>query len=154
VLRSDEIRKRLAGVSPLTRLGPEAYTPAMSHRVYEALAASAARAAAAGHAAIVDAVFADAGERALVERAAAAARVPFVGVWLDAPEHVLLARVEARRSDASDADASVVRRQLARGAGEVAWHPIDAAAEPEAVLRGAAAIAGTTAGDPEDGPPG
>ena len=38
VLRSDEIRKRLCGVQPLQRLGPEGYTPEVSGRVYATVA--------------------------------------------------------------------------------------------------------------------
>ena len=38
VIRSDEIRKRLSGVSPLDRLGPEGYSSEMSERVYATVA--------------------------------------------------------------------------------------------------------------------
>ena len=37
--------------------------------------------------------------------------VPFVGIWLEAPESTLVARAEQRRNDASDADADVIRIQ-------------------------------------------
>jgi uncharacterized protein len=37
--------------------------------------------------------------------------VPFDGIWLEAPDYVLEARVGARTSDASDADIEVVRHQ-------------------------------------------
>jgi predicted kinase len=37
-----------------------------------------------------------------------------------------VARVSARTGDASDATADVVRKQLARGAGEIGWARIDA----------------------------
>ena len=40
----------------------------------------------AGHAAIADAVFARPADRDAIEQAAAAAGVPFVGIWLDAPQ--------------------------------------------------------------------
>ena len=58
VIRSDEIRKRLAGVAPLERLGPEGYSPEMSARVYAAAADRAKTVLTEGHSAIVDAVFA------------------------------------------------------------------------------------------------
>jgi uncharacterized protein len=90
-----------------------------------------------GHSAIVDAVYARADERAALERAAAAAGVPFAGLWLEAPDAALIARVEQRRHDASDADASVIRLQRAVDAGEIRWHRIDASATPDAVLRSA-----------------
>jgi hypothetical protein len=38
VIRRDEIRKRLSGVSPLDRLGPEGYSSEMSARVYATVA--------------------------------------------------------------------------------------------------------------------
>ena len=43
VIRSDEIRKRLCGVSPLDRLGPEGYSSEMSERVYATVAERARR---------------------------------------------------------------------------------------------------------------
>ena len=56
ILRSDIVRKRLMGVEPAARLGPEAYTSEMSQRVYEKLYADAGMALAGGHSAIIDAV--------------------------------------------------------------------------------------------------
>jgi predicted kinase len=137
LVRSDETRKQLCGVDPLQRLGAEGYTAEMSQRVYEAIADRASRVIAAGHCAIVDAVYSRPEDRAAIERAAAAAQVPFVGLWLDAPETVLVARAERRGPDASDADAAVIRQQLARPAGSIAWHRLDAAQAPEVVLRDA-----------------
>ncbi|HET9949280.1 MAG TPA: AAA family ATPase [Longimicrobiales bacterium] len=134
VARSDEIRKRLCGASPLERLGPEAYTAEVSERVYATIAERARAALRAGHAVVADAVFARPSEREAIERVAAAARVPFVGLWLEAPPETLVARVEARRDDASDADAAVVRMQLRRGAGALTWRRLDASTSSEALL--------------------
>lgn len=127
VLRSDLVRKALLGVPPLERLPATAYAPEISGRVYRALADRAHEALRAGHAAIVDAVFAAPAERAAVEAVAAEAGAPFVGFWLEAPSDVLIARVEARRRDASDADAQVVRQQLALDPGRLDWRRLDAA---------------------------
>jgi predicted kinase len=126
VLRSDETRKRLCGVDPLRRLGPEGYTADVTRRVYATTAHQAAQVLAAGHAAIVDAVCARPADREAIERVAGAAQVPFVGVWLEAPAPALIARAEQRHLDASDADAAVIRAQLARGPGAISWHRIDA----------------------------
>lgn len=134
VLRSDEIRKRLWGASSLTKLGPAAYTPEMSARVYEALAADATAVVAGGHSAIVDAVFARVDDRLAIERAARIADVAFAALWLDAPEGVLIERIMQRGPDASDADADVVRMQCAQSAGEVRWSHVDAAADSESVV--------------------
>jgi hypothetical protein len=135
VIRSDEIRKRLCGVGPLDRLGPEGYTPDVSRRVYAEVADHANIVVRAGHAAIADAVFAHPSDRQAIESRAAAAGVPFVGLWLDAPEPALIARSERRRLDVSDADPDVIRRQLAQDVGTVLWHRIDASSDPEHVLQ-------------------
>jgi aminoglycoside phosphotransferase family enzyme/predicted kinase len=140
VVRTDEVRKQLCGVSTLTRLSPESYAPEMSARVYAEAIGHASAAVSAGHAAIVDGVFARPSEREAVERAAASAGVPFVGVWLEAPEAVLIDRAERRQGDASDATADVVRVQLARGTGPVSWDRVDATAEPAHVLGSAADV--------------
>lgn len=140
VLRSDEIRKRLCGVSPLERLGPEGYTTKMSRRVYATFAKRTRAVISAGHSVIVDAVYADLFDRQAIEHVAGELAVPFVGLWLDAPPSTLIDRAETRRHDASDADADVVRGQLARDTGVIGWHRIDASRSPEAALAEALAI--------------
>lgn len=139
VVRNDVVRKELAGVDPLTRLGPEHYTPEASARVYAAVADRAAVVWRAGHTAVVDGVFVRPDDREAIEHAAASAGVPFVGVWLDAPTDVLLERARLRRNDVSDADDAVVRAQLARQPGAVTWEHVDASGTPEAVLLAATA---------------
>ena len=84
---------------------------------------------------IADAVFARQADREAIERAAAAAGVPFVGLWLDAPEDVLLARAACRRRDPSDADAGVIRSQLIQETGPILWHRVDASRAAENVLQ-------------------
>lgn len=132
VLRSDEIRKRLAGVPPEAALPPDAYTRDADARVAAALLDGVRAAAGGGHAAIADATFLDPALRAAVERAAAP--LPFLGVWLHAPLPVLEARVAARLGDASDADVAVLHRAAARAALGAApppgWLALDATAEP------------------------
>jgi predicted kinase len=138
VLRSDEIRKQLCGVSPLHRLGPEGYTGDVTRRVYGTVADHAAHVLPSGHAVIVDAVYARPADREAIERVATVAHVPFVGLWLEAPESMLTARSEQRRLDASDADAAVIREQLTQRAGTIAWQRVDASRAPDDVLRAAA----------------
>jgi aminoglycoside phosphotransferase family enzyme/predicted kinase len=138
VARSDETRKQLCGVDPLQRLGPKGYTADVTRRVYATIAERAAHALRGGHAAIVDAVYARVTDREAIERVAVAARVPFVGVWLEAPESILIARSEQRRLDPSDADAGVIRGQVARDTGAIAWHRIDASRPLGDVLRATA----------------
>jgi predicted kinase len=134
VLRSDVVRKRLHGVPPSARLGPEAYRREVTRDVYRTLARRADALVRAGHGAIVDAVFLDPAERAEIEQIAAAAGIPFQGFWLDADADVLLGRVAARRGDASDATAEVLRRQLAIDPGAVRWRKLDASRSIDAMV--------------------
>jgi predicted kinase len=125
-LRSDEIRKRLANIALADRLPAGTYTQEASDRVYGELIGLARRALDAGASVVVDAVFARERERAEIEALAHAAGVPFVGLWLEAPADVLAQRVTARKDDASDADAAVLRQQLTYDLGTIAWNRIDA----------------------------
>jgi predicted kinase len=146
VLRSDELRKRICGVSPLERLGPEGYTAEVSHHVYAALVRQTAAIVHAGFSVIVDAVYARPGDREAIDHIARDLGVPFVGLWLEAPQAVLVERLQRRVADASDADADVLRRQYSQGAGTVTWQRLDAAAPPETVLANAALAVATTTG--------
>ncbi|MFO1066975.1 MAG: AAA family ATPase [Geminicoccaceae bacterium] len=126
VLRSDVIRKRLLGRAPTERLPEEAYTAEVSGRVFAAIAERAAVLLGAGQAVIADAVYGHAEQRHAIEAVARRAGVPFTGFWLEAPERVLTARVEARTGDASDADARVVRLQREIDDSRVAWTRLEA----------------------------
>jgi aminoglycoside phosphotransferase family enzyme/predicted kinase len=143
VLRSDVVRKRLHGVAPGDRLPRAAYRKEASRPVYDALAGRAAVLVRAGHAAIADAVFLDPAERAQIERVAHQAGVPFQGLWLSAPEHILVQRVAARRGDVSDATPDVLRQQLATAPGALTWPLLDVSGSPEAVAAQARALLGS-----------
>jgi predicted kinase len=52
----------------------------------------------------------------------------------------LLDRVRQRERDASDADAAVVRMQLAEKTGTIGWHRIDAVGDVDRVLQRATAL--------------
>ena len=137
VLRSDVLRKRLAGVGSLTRLGPEHYGRDSSTRVYATLFEEAAAALETGHSVIVDAVFARPEERAGAPEVARRCGVPFNGMWLDAPPEVRIERVSGRQRNASDADAEVVRRQLDYDLGEIEWPIVNSdQPRPETLMRG------------------
>lgn len=140
VIRSDEIRKRLCGVKPLDRLGPEGYTDEMTRRVYATLMEHAHKVLYGGYTAIIDAVFAEPADRAAMAHVARTAGVPFVGIWLEAAKPILLSRIERREPDASDAGIDVVHRQLARRLEAVEWHHLDAAKTRQQVCDAAAAI--------------
>jgi aminoglycoside phosphotransferase family enzyme/predicted kinase len=132
VVRSDVTRKILFGAAETEKLPPAAYTRAASERVYAALAETARRVLAAGHSAVVDAVFADAKERAAIAQAAAG--VPFHGLFLTADLATRVARVGTRMADASDADAAVARQQEQYDLGPLVWAMVDASGTPEETL--------------------
>jgi aminoglycoside phosphotransferase family enzyme/predicted kinase len=125
-VRSDVERKRLFGVPETQRLDRQHYRIGTAERVYDIVEDKARRALSARHAVIVDAVFAKQEEREAMEAIAREAGCPFVGLWLNAPSETLIARVERRRGDASDADRRVVREQLGYDLGNIAWHVVDA----------------------------
>lgn len=129
ILRSDEIRKRRAGVPPEQRLPSGAYSPAESEAVYAEFFAMAEAAAGAGHTVIADAAFLDPAMRTGIEAAAGRAGVPFQGLWLEAPMDVLRARVAARTGDASDADLAVLEKAAKADPGSIRWVRLDAASD-------------------------
>ena len=133
LLRSDVIRKRLFDVEPTAKLPQAAYGEDVSAAVFERLAERAQTLLEAGRTVIADGVFGGPEKRARIEEAAEAAGVPFLGVWLEAPESVLVERVAGRRGDASDADPAVVRAQAAMATGVIGWRRIDASGSVDAV---------------------
>ena len=132
-LRTDMERKSLAGVEPEVRLAASSYTKAASAAVYEHIFERARLALQAGHAVVLDAVFADPAERSAAEGVAMSAGVAFTGLWLTADRTTLTARVETRIGDASDATADVVAQQLTYDTGAIEWHVIPASGEGQAV---------------------
>jgi aminoglycoside phosphotransferase family enzyme/predicted kinase len=133
VLRSDVERKVLFGVAEADRLPETAYARDITTQVYALLVDKARRVIAAGHSAIIDAVFADEGERAAMAQAARTSE--FRGLFLTADLSVRLARVGGRKGDASDADASIARSQEQYDLGAMQWTPVDASGSAEETLR-------------------
>jgi hypothetical protein len=158
VLRSDVIRKRMFGMALTDRLPSSAYAGAVGERVFQQIREAAAAALAAGRSVVADAVYARPAERDAIAAVASKAQVPFVGLWLEAPADALAARIGARRGDASDATAAVLRQQLAYDLGRIDWHRIDASGPADAVIgtarrTSARAVAGvsTTADERNEG---
>jgi predicted kinase len=121
VLRTDEIRKRMAGVGPDEPLSRDVYTPEFYEAVYEAFFADAAAALAAGRSVVLDATFVQPALRARAEAVAREAGAPFEGVWLEGDPKLLAARIEGRAKDASDATVETLKMQLELDLGEIAW---------------------------------
>jgi aminoglycoside phosphotransferase family enzyme/predicted kinase len=126
VLRSDVERKALAGLGEHEHLPAAAYTAESAARVYATLAEKARRTIAAGHAAIVDAVFARGHERDAVRAVAGSNGVMFHGLFLAADVATRIERVGARHGDASDADEAVARMQERYAQGPNDWPEVDA----------------------------
>ncbi len=133
-LRSDVERKMMFGVPETTRLGAHGYTPAVTVDVYSRLVAKADAALARGTVVIVDAVFARAGERSIIEAVAACRDAQFVGLWLELDVAKRVARVQGRTNDASDATAEIAMRQAAFDISAVLWHRIDAGRDVAMIL--------------------
>lgn len=133
VLRSDIERKLMFNVAETETLPPAGYTREATEKVYATLATKAAQVIAAGHSAIVDAVFATAEERQAIARAANGA--PFQGLFLSADLETRIARVGARIADASDANVDVARQQEQYRLGAVDWTEIDASGMPGDTLQ-------------------
>lgn len=134
VFRSDIERKSLFGRDEHESLPQDAYSPSVTRRVYATIMDKARRAIAAGHSAILDAVFATPQERAGAAKSAEILSVRFHGFFLDADLDTRVARLTARRHDASDAGPAVARQQEAYELGALEWARIDASGTPEETL--------------------
>jgi uncharacterized protein len=128
ILRSDVVRKARFGVVETTRLPPSAYEPAVTAAVYEALRDQARRIAQQGCSVVLDAAFLRGEERA--EFAATAPAIRHVGLFLEADRATRLARIDARKNDASDATAAVAIAQEAMTEGDLDWPRIEAGGTP------------------------
>lgn len=126
VLRSDIERKLMHGAEVTERLGADAYAPETRNAVYSRLLDKAEAILQTGHSVILDAVFREPHQRERPKAIAERLGIPFWGIWLHASKEQMLARVAARRGDASDADAGVVLRQLENTVPPVEWHRVDA----------------------------
>src|SRR5260370_39307032 len=135
---------------PEAPLPSGAYSVEVTAVVYRDLRERAATALDAGYAAVIDAVALREAERRAFADVAAAAGVPFTGLWLDAPPDTMWARISARTGDASDASAEVLYRQLQHDPGALDWHRIDASGGPEATLAAARRVLGLPSPAPRE----
>ena len=129
VLRSDVERKLMHGTGLAELLGADAYAPEARNAVYSRLLHKAEAIVRAGHCVILDAVFREQHQRERPKTLAERLGIPFLGIWLEAPKGQMLARVAARRGDASDADVSVVLQQLESTVPPSDWHKADASGD-------------------------
>lgn len=118
-LRSDVERKRLYGLTPDdssdSGVAAGIYTPEAGRRTYERLLEQAGRLLDAGWPVVVDAAFLTRDQRAPFLSLARERGIAGVILDITAPEAVLRERVRARsqrRDDASEADETVLERQI------------------------------------------
>lgn len=124
-----------------SRSGAARYDSAARAAVYGRMLERAAAILTAGRDVVLDATFLDRRQRETARALAHGLGLRCYGLWLHAPEALLVGRVAARHGDASEADAVVVRAQIAAleappGRGE-GWVVLDAAGPPEAVAEAA-----------------
>ncbi|NHQ75414.1 AAA family ATPase [Roseovarius gahaiensis] len=124
VIGSDRTRKAMFDTAPDYPLPPEAYSAEVSAQVYAAMAARSQRLLEDGVSVIVDAVHDRAEDRARIAAVAAATSAPFDRVWLQADPKALHLRLKTRDPGASDADADVLAKQLARAPKATDWQTV------------------------------
>tara|TARA_B100000315_G_scaffold250484_2_gene283388 strand:+ start:1226 stop:2716 length:1491 start_codon:yes stop_codon:yes gene_type:complete len=135
VLRSDVLRKQLAGVDQYVKLTDAEYSPDMTRRTYDKMYQDAAAGLLAGHSVIVDAVFAQTDERAAIENVAAKAGVVFDGIWLAAEPAVAEQRISSRRNDASDATVDILQQQFSYDTGLIDWTKVESSQDLNKVVQ-------------------
>ncbi len=131
-LRTDVERKIMFGVALDAKLPASAYDLATSAEVYRRVCEKAEAVLSAGQSAIIDAVFPEGAARCPLRDIAKRTKATFEGIWLEAQPEQLRERVSKRTGDASDADVSVVDRQLQTVTAPRDWTRIDASHSPEA----------------------
>ena len=142
-LRSDVERKMVFGVAPTDRLGPEGYAPIVNETIYKRLFSKADAVLRAGHSVIIDATFLQPDCRDALFALARETGVPLRAIWLEADSGQMIRRVGERRNDASDADAAIVREQLARMTGAPpGWLAADARGDAATTTARVAALLG------------
>lgn len=123
-LRSDQIRKELAGLPPDTRAAAAfhqgIYSPQWTERTYAEMLRRAESALAEGRRVVVDATFAQSTYRRQFLELAFRWAVPVVFILCEAEREVVRQRLADRHGDVSDADWSVYQQAVRH------WQPLDA----------------------------
>jgi hypothetical protein len=136
-VRSDEVRKALAGVPASERLRPEHYTPVWTERTYDECLQRVREWLFEGRRVLVDATFREERFRRMFLDEAERWGVPALWLVCRAEPETVRQRLEQRRGDASDADWSVYEQAAA------AWE------EPGETTRRAMRVV-STEGTPEE----
>jgi aminoglycoside phosphotransferase family enzyme/predicted kinase len=110
-VRSDAVRKHLAGVPLRARAGADVYAPVMTERTYARLLELGTALAAEGHTVILDARYSRRAQRGPLIEAAAARGIPLRILHCTLPPELLVARLDRRQGDVSDATAELLEAQ-------------------------------------------
>lgn len=110
-LRSDAVRKHLAGISIHEKGGNEIYTPQMSDQTYTRLITLGTDLASQGYRVILDAKFDRKAKRGEAIATAKAKNITLTFLHCTAPPDVLKQRVTARTGDIADATADILAKQ-------------------------------------------
>ncbi|MGB3296234.1 MAG: AAA family ATPase [Phormidesmis sp.] len=110
-LRSDAIRKHLAGVALHATGSDEIYTQAMTDRTYTRLIELGVRLASQGYRVILDAKFDRQAKRKEAIAQAQAHSISLAFLYCSAPEAVLKSRLDQRSGDIADATAAILAKQ-------------------------------------------
>ncbi|WP_017655493.1 AAA family ATPase [Fortiea contorta] len=111
-VRSDAVRKHLAGIALLERGGDEVYTPEMTEKTYARLLALGTILASQGFSVILDAKYDKQQLRQEAISQAEKLQIPLKIVNCTAPVEVLQARLVNRTGDIADATADLLASQL------------------------------------------
>jgi predicted kinase len=159
MLRSDTERKASRGSDLQTHFAAPAYTLQARTAIYDRIIQRARDILKTGHSVLIDATFLAPDDREKATAVATSTGVTLHRFWLDAPLDMMVDRVTARRGDASDADADVVRAQYSGAARPDDWHCISAAgtvfetvAQIQAVLQARDAPSGKERSAPTGSP--
>lgn len=112
-LRSDAVRKHLAGISLTQKGEAELYTPEMSQKTYNRLLELGIKLASQGFSVILDAKYDLETSRKDAIALAKSHQLPVKIIYCTAPEDVLRDRLLSRTGDVSDATADLLTQQQA-----------------------------------------
>jgi uncharacterized protein len=113
LIRSDAVRKHLAGISLDDRGSDEIYSPEMNHKTYDRLLELGILLASQGFQVILDAKYDRIALRQQAIAAANSKEIPLEIVHCSAPTEILRDRISKRTSDISDATVDLISRQIA-----------------------------------------
>lgn len=112
-LRSDAVRKHLAGIGLTEKGGAELYTPEMNQKTYDRLLDLGIKLASFGWTVILDAKYDREAARQNAIATSKQHQLPLEIIYCSAPEQILRDRLNARNNDISDATADLLTQQIA-----------------------------------------